>query len=79
VDAALDIPDYEAFCELIEKRENVDKLAARIEELEDERLRRADRKEPAPPADEPAAHGPQADPLHPGDRLRLNHDEGDPH
>lgn len=38
VDAALDVPEYEAFVRMIEKRENVEKLLVRIEVLEEQRL-----------------------------------------
>ncbi len=38
IDAAFEVPQYDAFCRMIESRENVEKLTRRIEELEDERL-----------------------------------------
>ena len=38
VDAAFDAPHYEAFCRMIENRDNVEKLTQRIEELEEERV-----------------------------------------
>ena len=37
VDAALSVPHYDAFCRMMENRENVEKLIQRIEQLEDER------------------------------------------
>jgi len=40
VEAALDLPEYETFINLVEKRENIEKLQMRIEELEEERLAR---------------------------------------
>jgi hypothetical protein len=43
VDAALSVPNYEAFCRLMEDRGNVDKLMLRIEALDEERLARARR------------------------------------
>ena len=62
VDAALDVPSYERFCEMIEKRENVEKLLQRIEALEEERLGRASaKKDQPPPGEETAAHGPCKD------------------
>ncbi len=62
VDAALDVPAYDAFVRMIEKRENVDKLLTRIEELEEERLAEARRPRDAPLSDrEEKAHGPVAD------------------
>ncbi|MGQ9730922.1 MAG: hypothetical protein ACUVX8_06550 [Candidatus Zipacnadales bacterium] len=39
VDAALEVPHYDAFVRMIECRENVEKLIERIEQLEEERLR----------------------------------------
>jgi hypothetical protein len=41
IDAAFEVPQYDAFCRMIERRDNVEKLARRIEELEDERLSRS--------------------------------------
>lgn len=62
VDAALDVPSYDAFVRMIEKRENVDKLVARIEELEEDRLAGPRRKKgDAPLNEEETAHGPVAD------------------
>ena len=62
VDAALDVPNYDAFVRMIEKRENVEKLLVRIEELEEDRLSRAraQRGEPSP-GEETEEHGPGAD------------------
>lgn len=62
VDAALDIPSYDAFCRMIEKRENVEKLLARVEELEDERLSRTRAKKgDSPPGEEEKPYGPSQD------------------
>jgi hypothetical protein len=55
VDAAFDVPKYDAFCRMIERRENVEKLTARIEELEEERIGRGRQEGTQPgPADEEA-------------------------
>lgn len=43
VEAVLPAKDYRAFQQMLEKRENVERLLQRIEELEDERLDRRDR------------------------------------
>ena len=40
VEAVLRTRDYEAFQQMLEKRENVEKLLQKIEELEDDRLAR---------------------------------------
>jgi len=62
IDAALDVPDYEAFVRMAEQRENLDKLLARIEELEEARLDDVGRKKgAAPPDGEEGTHGPVAD------------------
>ena len=62
VDAALDVPNYEAFVRMIEKRENVEKLLVRIEELEEDRLSRAREKKGKPsPGEEAKEHGPGED------------------
>jgi len=61
VDAALDVPSYDAFVRMIEKRENVDKLLERIEELEEHRLSRAHEKDKPSPGEEAKEHGPGAD------------------
>jgi hypothetical protein len=41
IDAAFEVPQYDAFCRMIEKRENVEKLTQRIEELEEQRVSRS--------------------------------------
>ena len=41
IDAAFEVPQYDAFCRMIESRENVEKLTRRIEALEEERLGRS--------------------------------------
>jgi len=62
VDAALDVPNYDAFVRMIEKRENVEKLLVRIEELEEDRLSRARARKGEPsPGVEAKEHGPGAD------------------
>jgi len=62
VDAALDVPDYDAFVGMMEKRENLEKLLVRIEELEDARLADTRRKKDAAPSDGgEGTHGPVAD------------------
>ena len=47
VDAAFSAPNYDAFCRMLENRQNVEKLLQRIEELEDERLDQASREKAA--------------------------------
>lgn len=55
IDAAFKVPNYDAFCRMIERRENVEKLTARIEELEEERIGRGKQAGTQPgPADEEA-------------------------
>lgn len=62
IDAALDVPDYEAFVRMTEQRENLERLLLRIEALEDERLGAADAKQgDHPPDEEQKAHGPLPD------------------
>ena len=62
VDAALDVPSYDAFVRMMEKRENLDRLLVRIEELEDDRLNKARVREGDPqPGGEEKQHGPEAD------------------
>lgn len=59
VDAALDVPSYDAVVRMLEDRDNVERLLQRIEHLEDDRLSRLRRKkDPAPPDGEETAHGP---------------------
>lgn len=54
IDAAFEVPQYDAFCRMIEKRENVERLAQRIEELEEERLSRDRHKDQSSEADNEA-------------------------
>jgi len=58
VHAALSVPSYDAFCRMIENRENVEKLIVRLEQLEDKRLTRGKPKkdDPDPDGEEPE-HG----------------------
>ena len=62
VDAALDVPAYDAFCRMMEKRENVEKLLVRIEQLEEERLSRPKPQQREPDASKGSTpHGPEPD------------------
>ncbi len=61
IDAAFEVPQYDAFCRMIEKRENVEKLTQRIEELEEERLSRGKQQGESDEANEEAQDGPQPD------------------
>lgn len=57
VDAALDVPEYEAFVRMIEKRESIEKLLVRIEELEEQRLAsRRGRHHYSSEQEEPSSH-----------------------
>ncbi|HJN19194.1 MAG TPA: hypothetical protein QGH10_27120 [Armatimonadota bacterium] len=59
VDAALSVPSYDQFCDLLEDRSNVEKLIVRIEAREEERLTktRAKKDDPSPDGEKPE-HGP---------------------
>jgi hypothetical protein len=60
VDAILSVPNYDAFCRMMENRENVEKLLQRIEQLADEReLAREREKEEARRTGETGKHGTQ--------------------
>jgi hypothetical protein len=62
IDAAFEVPQYDAFCQMIESRENVEKLTRRIEELDEERLgRRRRNPEQAEVDDEGEQHGARPD------------------
>ena len=61
VHAALSAPSYDAFCRMIENRENVEKLIVRLEQLEDKRLTRGKPKKDEPDPDgEAPQHGPDS-------------------
>jgi len=51
IDAAFEVPQYDAFCRMIESRENVEKLTRRIEALEEERLGRSAANDEGPKPD----------------------------
>jgi len=61
VEAVLDLPNYQAFCRMMEDRDNVEKLIVRIEQLEDDRLDRVARERKAKKerrrSGEDSAHG----------------------
>ncbi len=58
VDAALSVPHYDAFCRMMENRENVEKLIERIEQMEEERgMARQREKEEGRRAGETGKHG----------------------
>jgi len=59
VDAALAVPSYNQFCDLLEDRNNIEKLIVRIEAREEDRLAqiRAKKDDPSPDGEKPE-HGP---------------------